>query len=197
MDIEQIKQVKMLIVGLSEYLQVTLTPDQIKLYANEFRDEGPEGLGLAISRLKRDPDLWPGRFPLPAKIKSYLTPSSESDAQEIVALIFESIQLYGKTNQREAKAHMGELAWEICKSYGSFSNLCDMDSHQKPTIFAQLRDLAENKIRRRRLGIGRPRIGIDEKIGNTNRPAIEEAKVRSNEPTEVGELLHSILRKDS
>jgi hypothetical protein len=190
---EELKEIKRLIVGLCEYLQVTLTIDQIKLYANEFKEVGPQGLGLAISRLKRDPDLWPGKFPLPARIKSYLVPNSESDAKEIVSLIFESIQLFGKTKQREAKEYMGDLAWEICKSYGSFSSLCDMDYHQKPTIFAQLRDLAENKIRRRRFGFQRPSISDE----NTTREIEHKDSVRKNAPEEIGKLLHTILREDT
>jgi len=185
------KEIKKLIVGLSEYLQVVLSVDQIKLYAKEFEVIGPEGLGEAIRRLKADPDVWPGRFPLPAKIISYLYPPIDSEAKKCVAIIFESIQMFGSNNQAKAKMHMGSLAWEVCKQYGGFGNLCNMETHQKPTIYAQLRDMAENTIYRHRNNFGVPQ------IEDTARKSIVRDQESQKGIAQIGDVLSEILQKDT
>lgn len=161
MSDEKLKLVKLYLVALAEYLQVSLTDDQVIMYANEFND--PDYLAQAILRLKADPDIWPGKFPLPAKIKSYMVPDAKSDAKEIAVLIMESVNKFGKQRQKEAKEYMGLLAWEVCHRYSSFSSLCDMTYSDKQIIFAQLRDVAENTLSRRAKGFEIPRLENYEK----------------------------------
>jgi len=191
--LENEKEIKRIIVGLSEYLQVTLSPEQIKMYAKDLLDIGPEGLGEAIRRLKNDPDVWPGRFPLPGKLKGYLVPPIDSEAKKVVALIFECVQKYGSTNQAEAKEFMGSVAWEVCKQYGGYGNICNMETHHKPTIYAQLRDMAENTIYRDRNKFGVPQLEhrkTAKRIENKN-------GVRQEEPSQIGDVLSKVLSKDS
>ena len=193
MKAAELKAVKKLIVGLAEYLQTTVTEAQLLLYANEFQDIGAAGLGEAIIRLKQDPDIWPGKFPLPAKVKSYLRPPIDSEAKKTVALIFECVQKYGNTKQQEAKDYMGEFAWSVCKQYGGFGNICNMETHHKPTVYAQLRDLAENTMYRERNHFGVPQ--VEERI--SARKITGPDKNGQSQPTEIGSILHQVLPENT
>lgn len=191
------QQVKLLLVGLAEYLQVTLTPAQVLMYSEEFSDA--RALGEAIKILKKDPEVRPGKFPLPAQINKYLTASADSDAKETVALIFECVQLYGNTKQAAAKAHMGDFAWAVCKRYGSFGNLCLMETHEKPAIYAQLRDMASNMITRARLGLGRPEVplALIEEREDAPRAARRLADTRSEGAEQIGGILLALSSKQN
>lgn len=186
----ELKEIKKLLIGLAEYLQAQITVDQLVLYSKEFESIGSEGLGRAIVLLKNDPDIYPGKLPLPAKIKSYLVASISSDAKEIVSVIFKTMDLYSNTQQLKAREAMGETAWEVCKSYGGYSSLYRMETSNKHIIYAQLRDLAENILTRRSMGIGTEKL-IPIKA---NRKQIDNSE---KEPSKIGSLLPSLFQKDT
>lgn len=130
------QQVKILLIGLAEYLQVPngLPDALIRSYAHDLADIGVAGLQEAIVRLKRDPDLWSGRFPLPGKIRSYLTGTVDKLALSSANKI---LHVHSMSHARKT---LSSIEWMIFMDYGCKAIL-ERDRSQTPSIFSQLREL--------------------------------------------------------
>lgn len=146
---DEAQQIKAQLVILSEYLQTTLSEPQILLYAKELEDIGPQGLARAISALKADTALWPGRFPLPAKIKAYLL----GDLDSRVALSMRRIMA---VNTAAEAYELPRIEYATMKTYG-LNAILERSSYTTATIYAQLRDLLRvahsDHLREERLGL--------------------------------------------
>lgn len=131
------QQIKAQLVILAHYLQCQpLSDEQVLLYARELEDIGPEGLARAISALKADDSVWSGRFPLPAKIRSYLHGSVEDRAAR------SATKILALSSVGEAYATLSREELAAAKKYG-LSAIVDRSTNQTPTIYAQLRDLLQ------------------------------------------------------
>lgn len=182
------KEIKLLLAGLSLFLQAPLSDEQILLYAREFQDIGPLGLAEAITRLKADPGLYPGKFPLPAKIKSYLVEALEDEASRSARRIMSC------ANAREAYEKLTQVEIRIAKEYG-LTSIIDRSAHATPTIYAQLRDaLKEAYGFERRLALAGPTAsGLPlTHEDNGNRPRLGR---RDSNPG--GERLADLLRQNA
>lgn len=127
-------QIKAMLVMLSEFLQTTLSDDQIRLYAHDLQDIGPEGLATAIKRLRADPSVWAGRFPLPAKLKSYLSGTAEDRAIE------SANKIMACTSYSEAYRTLSPTEILVMKAYG-MQGVIERNPANTTTVFAQLREL--------------------------------------------------------
>lgn len=128
------QQVKLMLVTLAEYLQTSLSDVQVKLYADDLMDIGPEGLAKAIACLKADETVWSGRFPLPAKLKSYVHGSAYGRAVESARRILSCRDV------RDATTMLSKLEFDVAKGYGLMS-ITERSYESTSTIFAQLREL--------------------------------------------------------
>ncbi len=126
------QNIKAQLVVLAEYLQTTLTDPQVKLYADELAEIGPEGLARAIVALKGDEALWPGKFPLPAKIRSYLFGDLNNQVLKGVTAILAA-------DTAEQIHRLGRPEWEVANAYG-IRAILQRDSSVTGTLFAQLRE---------------------------------------------------------
>lgn len=134
------QKIKAELVILSEYLQCTITDAQLRLYAIELADLGPEGVRAAISALKADESVWAGRFPLPAKLRSYLEGTIDDQVSESVRRILAH-------NGREPI--LSRIEHRVATDYG-WKTIYDRNTSSTPTIAAQLRDLLRAAVQRHR-----------------------------------------------
>lgn len=131
------QNIKAQLVMLAEYLQTSITDAQVALYARELEDLGEGGLLRAIVALKGDETLWPGRFPLPAKIRSYVVGDVNNTVTVGVAAIM-------KAESQAELLKLGRFEWEVAQSYG-IKSILERDAAHSPTIYAQLRDALRAK----------------------------------------------------
>jgi hypothetical protein len=176
-DPEQI--IKTQIVMLAEYLQTKLTDDQVRLYARDLSDIGPEGMATAIRRLRADPALWAGKFPLPSKIRSYLLGDIDDRAVESASRILDCY------SWMEAKEKLNPTEYAVMKKYGVRA-VTDRFNTDTKTIFAQLRDLMKAAYGKEII-YGKPENLIGE--------AGSEDKLRIEGTDEMRELLSKVSRK--
>jgi hypothetical protein len=137
-SLTDLQKIKGMLVVLAEYLQTQISDAQVRLYAEELEDIGPSGLAAAISSLKADPSVWSGRFPLPAKLRSYAYGDIERTVTEYLDMIMacdSQQQLYSLPGPALAAA----------KSYG-FVAILERNSYSTPTIYAQLRESLKNRL---------------------------------------------------
>lgn len=83
-----------------------------------------------------------GKFPSMNAIRAGVlgVVSDADEAQHGVDRIFAAISSYGGYRATEAKALLGELAWEAVRMHGGWKALCNMTYKEQGTIRAQLRD---------------------------------------------------------
>lgn len=154
----ELQNIKVQLVVLAEYLQCDgLTDAQVVLYARELYDLGPEGVSKAIEALKADPSVWSGRFPLPAKLRSYLT----GDINELVA---QSVSRIMACSTVAEIYKLPKIDYDAARDYG-ITTIVFREIGDAPTMFAQLRDLLKARysvaIKEKQLGFtgDRPEIG--------------------------------------
>jgi hypothetical protein len=180
---ENEKQIARLLVGLAEYLQATMSREQMQMYVREF--DSPEYLGACIIALKQDPDIRSGFMPLPAKIKASLDRSIEDHGYETVQKILRLASDVGQYRTAEARDTMGPVAWSVVQAYGGWGVVCQVETKNMGTAFAQLRDLSMSMEKVNRMGVIRGRVGIGEHGA--------EVKRVSERGDEAGELVHQKL----
>lgn len=135
------QSIKAQLVVLAEYLQTTLSEPQVRLYAAELMDLGPDGLARAIAALKADETIWPGRFPLPAKIRSYLM-------GEVNTLVSESLARIMKCHEPRDIYALPPLEREVAEEYG-IKSITERAVGDTGTVYAQLRDALRAKYARK------------------------------------------------
>lgn len=171
------QEIKIELVVLAEYLQCGgLSDAQVRLYADELSDLGPANLRRAISALKADTELWPGRFPLPAKLRSYV----EGDIKYLAS--DGASRILACHSYDEVRA-LAPYLQEVAKEY-SIQAIIDRNSDQTSTIFAQLRDLLKAKmglqITERRIGLPDYTRNIAEEIERAKNPSLP-TRIRPDE----------------
>lgn len=127
--------IKIHLVALAEYLQCSLSDAQVLMYAKEL-DMDVDQLAYAIALLKQDKDVWPGRFPLPGKIKSYLTTDAEDQANTMVINILSAI------DEGRHWSSLSPQEKEVVKVYG-WVNLTNMMVGQRPNYITNMRSIAK------------------------------------------------------
>lgn len=109
-------------------------------------------------------------FPTPGHLLQFLKrPEIKQDdlGVEVAGLIFKCIRKYGHMQANAARHAMGDLAWEVVESFGGWHSLCsNTNSSNITSTRAQLRELTNAKVRRKRAG-------FDDKI-----PSLEDVARR-------------------
>lgn len=169
-----------LLVGLAEYLQATMSLEQLEMYTKEF--DSAEYLGACIVALKKDPDIRSGFMPLPAKIKAALEKSVEDQAYETVNKILRCATEIGHYQAASARDTMGPVAWSVVQAYGGWQTVCQIDTKAIGTAFAQLRDIAISMEKVNRIGGMREFTGIE--------GPRRKAELGEKGSVSLGELVH-------
>lgn len=85
-------------------------------------------------------------FPFPSDIRAKVMPEIDSKdiAVEVANLIITCVSKYGYTNPDQARARMGELAWETVQQATGWKHICEtLTLENEGMTRAQLRGLAE------------------------------------------------------
>jgi hypothetical protein len=84
-------------------------------------------------------------WPAAATIKNIclgVTKDAPEIGQEISATILNCISKHGSWNAENARKDMGDLAWEVVKASGGWSEVCNITYEQLPSCKKQWRELA-------------------------------------------------------
>jgi hypothetical protein len=167
--------IKATLVLLGQYFSHELTDVQLKMYAEDLMDLSVDELTAAANAYRRDPENT--RFPLPAQLIALVRPrpSERDDAIDVARRLQEAAARWDAywdmpyhnargvyfnsshgpqpTFVDAVRADAGDLGLEIIARFGGWKRFyqayADTDRGQ---FHAQLRELAESKIRRARAG---------------------------------------------
>lgn len=117
----------LLLTAIAEYYQCTLSIEQLRMYTRDLDDLGPEGIERAFSAMRRTNQIFPGKFPLPGKIREFLYATDEEGALEVVRSIQTAMRRYGRYDPKGAAEFIGPTGWHIVESYG-WEMLCNMST---------------------------------------------------------------------
>lgn len=131
--------IKIMLNRLAEFLQTKLSDDQIKMYAKELSCVDKEQLGYAISKLINDPELYPGKFPLPAKIKQYIHGSIADRA------VLSANKILSISSWADAKDRLNDIEFHVAKRYG-ISVIVNRTHGSTSVLYAQIRDLMDSAL---------------------------------------------------
>jgi hypothetical protein len=188
-----LQKIKMLIVGLAEYLQLTLSQEQVVMYANELERDGVEFVGRAIQSIQKHPHNFYGKFPLPSQLREIAKGNDEDFALEASLKIIKSVSRYGYPNPTEARAFIGELGWSVVQAYGGWTTVCQIiDSPEKIGIIqSQFKKSAQMMLSRSRLdGVTGPMLiheSIRERLNDNS---------KEKESVSLGAVIGGFLSKD-
>jgi len=117
----------LLLTAIAEYYQCNLSIEQLRMYTRDLDDLGPEGIERAFSAMRGTNQVFPGKFPLPGKIREFLYATDEEKALGVVRSIQTAMRRYGRYDPKGAAEFMGPVAWYIVESYG-WEMLCNMSA---------------------------------------------------------------------
>lgn len=169
------------ITGLAVMCGFGLTPEVIGLYDKHLSALGYEALCRAldeiiVSRRSRDP------FPSIAEIRERIEPKidPESEAIEAANRIYQAVCRISPYESEYAKAHIGELGWQVVLREGGWMSLVESitDYEQVGTRKAQWRQLAKALYLRAKTGqFDAPKL-----------PGVEQGKMPFNPKTLLPEM---------
>lgn len=117
---------------------------------------------LSVFRKSAKNQFWPKS----ADIRKLASPelSDESKAEQAAVKIVEAIKKYGWSQPEQARAHMGELAWNVVLSKGGWLAVCENHGCEwdAGTFHAQARQIAKSTIESAKLGVLNLPIGLPE-----------------------------------
>ena len=133
----------MVLVGLAEYYKISLTENQLAMYANDLETLELEELSHAVKKYRVNPDH--KFFPLPAQLIAEVNPHMNpiDDARDVSNLIITAISKHGYTNPEMAENYIGTLGWEIVRRFGGWKHICENTmNNDLGMLRAQLRDFS-------------------------------------------------------
>lgn len=137
------QKLKSLFVATSMYYSHEIPDPALQLYVDDLADLPFEIVAQALVTIRRDPKTT--RCPLPAVIRSRITPAPDVDSQAIMlsGRIVEAISKIGPYRERQAREFIGEPGWRIVTMQGGWSSLCQIESDELGVRTAQWRQLAK------------------------------------------------------
>jgi hypothetical protein len=141
-----------IVFALGAYYDKKLSPEQIKMYVDDLSVLTPQELNFAIKQYRNDPAN--SFFPLPAKLIGIIKPvETDQDLGRLVAgWIMSAVLKFGSYRVQEAKAFMGEIAWEVVKLQGGWASICALDTEDLKAEQPRWRDIAMSVNKRSKLG---------------------------------------------
>lgn len=134
-----------------------LEREVLKMMVDDLDDLLFDHVFKAYVQYRRDPKN--KTMPLPAQIRDLVSPTPQPEVQgrEIASRIQAAIKRFGWPNGDAARTFIGEIGWEIVRSYGGWAQLChDQDKYGLGTFQAQIRERAKDLVAH-----GTARINVD------------------------------------
>lgn len=150
---DRLQQIKALWIGFAEFYREAITPNQIRMYAEQLAEEfNDQEIAIAMNEYKRNPENT--RMPLPAQLMASVRPKeNENDIGRVCAgLIITAIGKFGSYRSQEAREFMGELAWSVVTFQGGWQGICGLDSDTIKAEQPRWRDMAMSLNKRAKLG---------------------------------------------
>lgn len=144
MDQTPEQRIKLAVFKASMYWREQLPDEVITLYTKELMDLQCDHVVLAYHDAMRDPAI--KRLPLPSEIRARISGAvNDKDQGKLLAAnILTAIARFGSHRTTDAKAWLGEAAWETVRRQGGWENLCAyVTDSNRGQVQAQLRDLAQ------------------------------------------------------
>lgn len=139
MNADKMLEIKTILVGLAEYYGITLSPNQLSMYAEDLQDLSPQELKICIKIIRTTSNY----FPRPSVILEAARGNYKDHGIELSNRIIEAMTKFGWSNPDQAKNHIGELGWKIVQQAGGWARICETSSdEQLPILRAQWRELA-------------------------------------------------------
>lgn len=162
-----LKMIKKLWSAFAAYYQLSLSDQQIQLYAEDCSEYSADAIGLAMKAWRRNPKH--SRLPLPGQLLELMNGSnSRLSATAIATNMIAAVQRHDYTWPQQLnksayrtgtfggdfRAELGEAAWEVMRAYGDWAKFCEAykESNNETAFKAQLRDLIESVVEKRRSG---------------------------------------------
>lgn len=143
--------VKETILLTATYYRVPISEPVLEMYVEDLSEYSPALVAEAYKTYRKNHKN--KFFPLPAQIIDILNPtvSADAEARDAVEKIKTAIRDFGYTRLMEAKQFMGPVAWEIVRSNGGWTSICESDFIHNPAALAQARNRAEDIVRNPRV----------------------------------------------
>lgn len=135
----KLTQIKAILVGLAEYYGITLSPNQLSMYADDLQTLSLQELNTCIKIIRTTSNY----FPRPSVILEAARGNYKDHGIELSNRIIEAMTKFGWSNPDQAKNHIGELGWKIVQQAGGWARICETSSDEQiPILRAQWRELA-------------------------------------------------------
>lgn len=132
------------IVLTAAYYGRDISPDVLRMYADDLSDLRPESVIEAYTVYRRNPKN--RTMPLPAQIREIIEPQVDDDtlAREAASRIVAAVPKFGYMQGQAAKSYVGELGWRVVDRYGGWQTVCRNlgDTLDVGTFQAQAREIA-------------------------------------------------------
>lgn len=146
-----------ILVAIAEYYQCSLSDTQLRLYYDDLQDLGANDLLKAFSTMRGTNQVFPGRFPLPAKIREYAQGINEAGmALQVMINIRRAIRKHGYLDPSGARELIGEIGWSVIEPYG-WPALCAMDQDQMSWHMTQIQKAVQTLVAARERTIAHDR----------------------------------------
>lgn len=157
MSLEPYKQIILRLAAVYDHGD-RLNPATTKVQCELLRKMCPDPKRAALAAQRYVEDAQNNRYPIPIhKILHALEPpvSDRQNGTAIANRIWESISKFGWPNGPSAREHIGEFGWQVVQMRGGWLAVCEESNESQPGhMLAQLRDLAESLIVRKKAGQG-------------------------------------------
>lgn len=180
MTLPEMQRLKALISATGAYYGQIIDDDVLVMYVNDLSDLPFTRVIDELESARRDPKN--ARFPLPAVIRNRIQPQ-DADSDEIRAhmaasRIPEAVAKFGWNNPAGARAHMGELAWQVIERDGGWRQLCQtLNSENIGMLKAQWRNQALVEAKRARAGLTHVAPALPSPMGSTGLTKIDFNKL--------------------
>lgn len=143
--------VKETILLTATYYRVAISEPVLEMYVEDLSEWNPQLVAEAYKIYRKNHKN--KFFPLPAQIIEILNPETSPDAaaRDAVEKIKTAIRDFGYSRLMEAKQFMGPVAWEIVRSNGGWTAVCESDFIFNPAALAQARNRAEDIVKNPRV----------------------------------------------
>lgn len=141
-DRRQIRDLAVEWAGLAAYFRYPISDQVCGWYASDLADLPFDVVIAAMAALRCEPGR---RFlPMPADVRERASAQGgqNDSAVEIAGRIRGSLNKFGYTKPKEAKAYIGPIGWTVIEHMGGWQHLCQtLKTSEINTFYAQCREL--------------------------------------------------------
>ena len=106
------------------FYQKEVQTQVLAMYAHDLREFSYEEIERAFEIYRDDPA---NKFPpMPAALKKILRPQIDphSIANDVASKVHGAVSKFGWNQPQAARAHIGEIGWEVVREYGGWEYIC-------------------------------------------------------------------------